>query len=101
MLRSDECGFSVQHEILKKGAPVQLEFRNHVYAVMITSGRGKLTHLESHSSNGKATAVHDVAAGSFFALNASDRIELEAESDELHAVRYAAVTCAHTSALVM
>lgn len=87
LVRSDECGFSVQHEILKKGTPVQLEFRNHVYAVMITSGHGTLVQLDTHGGKSGESQAHKVSAGSFFALNASERIELEAESDELHAVR--------------
>lgn len=90
LVRSDECGFSMQHEILKKGAPVELEFRNHVYAVMITSGHGTLVQLDTHGSKSGDSQVHKVSAGSFFALNASERIQLEAESDELHAVRYEA-----------
>lgn len=86
LVRGDECGFSVQHEILKKGTPVRLEFRNHVYAVMITSGHGKVALLD-HQGNVSENNVHKVSTGSFFALNASESIELEAESDELHAVR--------------
>uniref|UniRef100_K3WIQ0 L-ectoine synthase n=1 Tax=Globisporangium ultimum (strain ATCC 200006 / CBS 805.95 / DAOM BR144) TaxID=431595 RepID=K3WIQ0_GLOUD len=85
LLRGDACGFSVQHEILKKGTPARLEFRNHVYAVMITSGHGKVALLD-HQGKVNKNHVHSVSAGSFFALNASESIELQAESDELHAV---------------
>ncbi|TYZ68656.1 hypothetical protein PybrP1_000296 [[Pythium] brassicae (nom. inval.)] len=84
LMRGDECGFSVQLEVLQKGRPVQLEFRNHVYAVLVTSGRGALVHLDGHGA--KSGSSHALAPGAFFALNASDRVELVAESDELQLV---------------
>lgn len=85
LLRGDECGFSMQLEVLQKGRPVQLEFRNHVYAVLVMSGHGALVHLDGQG--GKSGSSHALAPGAFFALNASDRVELVAESDELQLVR--------------
>ncbi|RLN49055.1 hypothetical protein BBJ28_00011463 [Nothophytophthora sp. Chile5] len=85
LVRGDDCGFSVQHEILKKGAPVRLEFRNHVYAVLITRGSGRVRLLDAHGHVGEGQD-HAVTEGSLVALNAAEAVELEAETDELHAV---------------
>lgn len=83
LVRNDECGFSIQQEILKKGAPVRLEFQNHVYALLVTRGNGRVRLLDVGEGPGQ---VQDVAEGSLVALNAAEAIEIEAQSDELHAV---------------
>ncbi|KAG7386261.1 hypothetical protein PHYPSEUDO_000475 [Phytophthora pseudosyringae] len=83
LVRNDECGFSVQQEVLKKGVPVRLEFQNHVYALLVTRGSGRVRLLDVGEGPGQ---VQDVAEGSLVALNAAEAIEIEAESDELHAV---------------
>ncbi|KUF86159.1 L-ectoine synthase [Phytophthora nicotianae] len=83
LVRNDECGFSVQQEVLKKGAPVRLEFQNHVYALLVTRGNGRVRLLDVGEGPGQ---FQDVAEGSLVALNAAEAIEIEAKSDELHAV---------------
>lgn len=86
LLRSDGCGFSVQHEILKQGKSVQLTFQNHVYAFLVTRGHGKLQLLDAQGKS--ATHLErQVKEGSFIALNANESVKLVAESEELHAVR--------------
>lgn len=80
-MRNDECGFSLQQEVLKKGAPVRLEFQNHVYALLVTRGSGRVRLLDV----GKGQ-TQDVSEGSLVALNAAEAVEIEATSDELHAV---------------
>ncbi|KAF4319263.1 hypothetical protein BBO99_00004206 [Phytophthora kernoviae] len=83
LVRADECGFSVQHEVLKKGEPVRLEFQNHVYALLITRGSGRVRLLDVGESQGE---YQEVTEGSLVALKAAEAVELEAQSDELHAV---------------
>ncbi|KAL3660438.1 hypothetical protein V7S43_014591 [Phytophthora oleae] len=83
LVRNDECGFSVQQEVLKKGASVRLEFQNHVYALLVTHGNGRVRLLDVGEGPGQ---FQKVAEGSLVALNAAEAIEIEAESDELHAV---------------
>ncbi|TDH71746.1 hypothetical protein CCR75_009409 [Bremia lactucae] len=83
LVRSDACGFSLQHEVLKKGAPVRLEYRNHVYALLVTRGNGSVRLLDV--GKGPSQTQH-VSEGSLVALNAAEAIEIEVESDELHAV---------------
>ncbi|KAG6954411.1 hypothetical protein JG688_00012350 [Phytophthora aleatoria] len=83
LVRNDECGFSVQQEVLKKGSPVRLEFQNHVYALLVTRGNGRVRLLDVGEGPGQ---FQDVAEGSLVALNAAEAIEIEAKSDELHAV---------------
>uniref|UniRef100_M4B337 L-ectoine synthase n=1 Tax=Hyaloperonospora arabidopsidis (strain Emoy2) TaxID=559515 RepID=M4B337_HYAAE len=84
LVRNDECGFSLQQEILQKGACVRLEFQNHVFALLVTRGRGRVRLLDGKNDDPGQT--HDVAEGSLVALNAAEAMELEAVSDELHAV---------------
>ncbi|KAG7396079.1 hypothetical protein PHYBOEH_002825 [Phytophthora boehmeriae] len=83
LVRADECGFSVQHEVLRKGEPVRLEFQNHVYALLITRGNGRVRLLDIGESQGEFQQVQE---GSLVALKAAEAVELEAQSDELHAV---------------
>ncbi|RMX69750.1 hypothetical protein DD238_001849 [Peronospora effusa] len=80
LVRNDECGFSIQQEVLKKGPPVHLAFQNHVYALLITRGKGRVRLLDGPGS------FQDVAEGSLVALNAAEAVEIEVVSDELHAV---------------
>lgn len=85
LVRGDDCGFSVQHEVLKKGSPVRLQFANHVYAVLVTRGAGTAQLLEApgHVDEGE---VKQIQEGSLFALSAAEVLELSAESDELEFV---------------
>ncbi|CAI5735912.1 unnamed protein product [Peronospora destructor] len=80
LVRNDECGFSMQQEVLKKGSPVHLVFHNHVYALLITRGKGRMRLLDGPGP------FQDVAEGSLLALKAAEAVEIEAISDELHAV---------------
>ncbi|CAI5731563.1 unnamed protein product [Hyaloperonospora brassicae] len=84
LVRNDECGFSMQQEVLQKGASVRLAFPNHVFALLVTRGEGRVRLLDGHDGSGQTT--HSVAEGALVALNAAEAIELEAVSDELHAV---------------
>ncbi|KAE8905637.1 hypothetical protein PF005_g14541 [Phytophthora fragariae] len=81
LVRNDECGFSLQQEVLQKGAPVRLEFQNHVYALLVTRGKGRVRLLDVGEGQ-----THEVREGSLVALNAAEAVEIEATSDELHAV---------------
>ncbi|KAI9914698.1 hypothetical protein PsorP6_007085 [Peronosclerospora sorghi] len=83
LVRNDECGFSVQQEVMKKGALVRLEFQNHVCALFVTRGKGRVRLLDVGAGPGQ---FQDVAEGSLVALNADDAVEVEAMTDELHAV---------------
>ncbi|KAJ0399268.1 hypothetical protein P43SY_001852 [Pythium insidiosum] len=86
LVRGDGCGFSMQHEIFRKAqGPATLEYRNHVCAVMVTKGSGRLHFFDSHG-NTVARHEHTLAEGSFFALEAAERIEIEPESEELHVI---------------
>ncbi|CEG39565.1 ectoine synthase [Plasmopara halstedii] len=83
LVRNDECGFSVQHEVIQKGTPVRLEFQNHVYALLVTRGNGRVRLLDISEG---PRQFQSVAEGSLVALNASEVVEIEAITDELHAV---------------
>ena len=52
--------------------------------LLVTRGEGRVRLLDGHDGSGQTT--HDVAEGALVALNAAEAIELEAVSDELHAV---------------
>ncbi|CAH0479287.1 unnamed protein product [Peronospora belbahrii] len=80
LVRNDECGFSIQQEVLKKGVTIRLKFQNHVYALLITRGNGRVRLLDGPGQ------FQEVAEGSLVALNAAETIEMEAISDELRAV---------------
>lgn len=85
LVRGDDCGFSIQHEVLKKGTPLRLVFTNHVYAVLVTRGAGRVQLLEAsgHVEEGEARQIGE---GSLFALNAAEVAELTADTDELEFV---------------
>ncbi|TMW55682.1 hypothetical protein Poli38472_010564 [Pythium oligandrum] len=85
VVRNDGLGFSMQHEVLRKDTPVRLEFRNHVYAVLVTKGSGSLQLFDSHG-NAISRHHHELTEGSCFALSASEQIEITAKTDELHVV---------------
>jgi len=85
LVRGDDCGFSIQREVLQKGLALRLAFSNHVYAVLVTRGEGHVRLLEAagHVEEGE---LRRLAEGSLFALNAAEVAELSADSDELEFV---------------
>ncbi|DAZ97112.1 TPA: hypothetical protein N0F65_010435 [Lagenidium giganteum] len=82
LVRSDECGFSVQQEHFQRGKPVKLTFQNHVCALVVTQGKGRLRLLDARA-RGKEVALQE---GSCVALSADEAVEVEAETDSLVAI---------------
>ncbi|KAE8890157.1 hypothetical protein PF005_g32515 [Phytophthora fragariae] len=46
-VRNDEYGFSLQQEVLLKGAPACIEFQNNVYALLMMRGSGRMRLLDA------------------------------------------------------
>ncbi|OQS00892.1 hypothetical protein ACHHYP_02181 [Achlya hypogyna] len=78
LTRDDGLGFSLQHEIVTKGAPMRLHLKNHVQAMYVIKGEGTL-EIESavHHS-------HVLEPGTCIALDQQEDFSLVATTDELH-----------------
>lgn len=71
LLRKDGMGFSMHDTILHAGSATKMWYRNHVEAVYCVEGEGEIEDLETG-------AVHPIAPGTLYALDAHDRHVLRA-----------------------
>jgi L-ectoine synthase len=71
ILRQDGMGYSVHDTLIKEGAVLEMEYRNHLETVYCVEGAGEITDLTSGE-------VHPIRAGTLYALNRHDRHILRA-----------------------
>ncbi|AEF39583.1 ectoine synthase [Hoyosella subflava] len=72
VLADDRVGFSFHETTIKAGTINEFHYANHVEAVWLVEGRGKLTDLETGE-------VYDLAAGSMYLLNKYEKHRLEVD----------------------
>ncbi|WP_068638884.1 ectoine synthase [Thauera butanivorans] len=69
--KQDGMGYSVNDTIIKAGAELEMEYRNHLETVYCIEGEGEITDL--------ATGLtHSIRPGTLYALNDHDRHILRA-----------------------
>ncbi|WP_341643406.1 ectoine synthase [Thauera sp. SDU_THAU2] len=69
--KQDGMGYSVNDTIIKAGAELEMEYRNHLETVYCIEGEGEITDL--------ATGLtHSIRPGTLYALNDHDRHVLRA-----------------------
>lgn len=71
ILRDDNMGYSVHDTIIKEGAELKMWYKHHLEAVYLTEGAGEIEDLETGD-------IHQLAAGTIYALNKNDRHILRA-----------------------
>lgn len=71
ILKSDGMGYSVHDTVIKAGAELEMEYRNHLETVYCVEGEGEITDLGSGE-------VHPIRPGTLYALNRHDRHVLRA-----------------------
>lgn len=71
ILKSDGMGYSVNDTIIKPGAELHLEYRNHLETVYCIEGEGEIEDL----GDGQ---VHAIRPGTLYALNRHDKHILRA-----------------------
>lgn len=69
--KSDGMGYSVNDTIIKAGAELEMEYRNHLETVYCIEGEGEITDLATDTT-------HAIRPGTLYALNAHDRHILRA-----------------------
>ncbi|MDX9700121.1 MAG: ectoine synthase [Rhodocyclaceae bacterium] len=71
ILRDDNMGYSVNDTIIKPGAVLEMEYRNHLETVYCIEGEGEIEDLATGQ-------VHAIRPGTLYALNKHDRHVLRA-----------------------
>jgi L-ectoine synthase len=71
ILKQDGMGYSVHDTLIKEGAVLEMEYRNHLETVYCVEGAGEITDLASGET-------HQIRAGTLYALNRHDRHILRA-----------------------
>lgn len=71
ILKDDKMGYSVHDTIIKEGAELHMWYKNHLEAVYLTEGKGEIVDLANNE-------VHQIEAGTIYALNDNDRHILRA-----------------------
>lgn len=71
ILRDDNMGYSVNDTIIKPGAVLEMEYRNHLETVYCIEGEGEIEDLATGQ-------VHAIRPGTLYALNNHDRHVLRA-----------------------
>lgn len=71
ILKNDGMGYSVHDTLIKEGAVLEMEYRNHLETVYCVDGEGEITDLASGE-------VHPIRPGTLYALNRHDRHILRA-----------------------
>lgn len=71
ILKHDGMGYSVHDTVIKQGAVLEMEYRNHLETVYCIEGEGEIEDL----GTGK---VHPIQVGTLYALNQHDRHILRA-----------------------
>lgn len=74
LLAGDKVGFSLHDTVLFAGTSTTMHYANHVEAVYVIEGTGKLHDHESGE-------VHELAPGTMYLLNGHERHTLVAETD--------------------
>ncbi|MBB3039058.1 ectoine synthase [Hoyosella altamirensis] len=72
VLADDRVGFSFHETTIKAGTINEFHYANHVEAVWLVEGRGKLTDLETGE-------VYELSAGSMYLLNKYEKHRLEVD----------------------
>jgi L-ectoine synthase len=74
LLRDDGMGFSLHDTVVKAGARLEMEYRHHLEACYVISGRAVITD--------RATGeLHRLESGSVYALTQHDPHELSVEEE--------------------
>lgn len=71
ILKSDGMGYSVHDTVIKNGANLEMEYRNHLETVYCVEGEGEIEDLGTGE-------VHPIRSGTLYALNKHDRHILRA-----------------------
>lgn len=71
ILASDKLGYSVNDTLIKQGAELEMEYRNHIETVYCIEGEGEIEDIATG-------AVHPIRPGTLYALNLHDRHILRA-----------------------
>lgn len=71
ILDKDGMGYSVHDTLIKAGAVLEMEYRNHLETVYCIEGEGEITDLATGQT-------HPIRPGTLYALNANDRHILRA-----------------------
>ena len=72
VLADDRVGFSFHETVIKAGTVNDFWYANHVEAVWLIEGRGRLTDLETGT-------VYDLGPGSMYLLNGFEKHRLEVD----------------------
>eukprot|EP00930_Biecheleria_cincta_P020622 TRINITY_DN15473_c3_g1_i2.p1 TRINITY_DN15473_c3_g1~~TRINITY_DN15473_c3_g1_i2.p1 ORF type:complete len:379 (-),score=36.94 TRINITY_DN15473_c3_g1_i2:373-1509(-) len=78
--REDGFGFSFHHTILKAGQSTHIHYKNHVEAVLITSGTGTIELIQEGQQEGEGFAVFRLAPGVMYGLGGLDNHYLRADA---------------------
>lgn len=71
ILKGDGMGYSVHDTLIKAGAELEMEYRNHLETVYCIEGEGEIEDLGTGQT-------HAIRAGTLYALNRHDRHVLRA-----------------------
>lgn len=71
ILEKDGMGYSVHDTLIKNGAELEMEYRNHLETVYCVEGEGEITDLATGET-------HPIRPGTLYALDAHDRHVLRA-----------------------
>ena len=69
--KDDGMGYSVNDTLIKQGAELEMEYRNHLETVSCIEGAGDITDVATGQT-------HDIRVGTLYALNQHDRHILRA-----------------------
>ncbi|MCW4355258.1 ectoine synthase [Hoyosella sp. YIM 151337] len=72
VLADDRVGFSFHETTIKAGTVNEFHYQNHVEAVWLVEGRGKLTDLETGQ-------VYNLVPGSMYLLDKNEKHRIEVE----------------------
>lgn len=71
ILSNDNMGYSVHDTVIKKGAELEMWYKNHLEAVYLTEGRGEIEDLNTGT-------IHQLETGTIYALDQNDKHILRA-----------------------
>ena len=74
LTRADGMGYTMTDTIIRAGAEMELEYKNHLEACYCLSGAGEIRDLASG-------AVHPIGPGTIYALDRHDRHVLRAREE--------------------
>jgi len=82
LTRKDDFGFSFHHTVLRAGQSTHIHYKNHVEAVLVTSGSGSIELVEDGQAEGDGFALFRLEPGSFYGLGGQDNHYLRADPEE-------------------